>query len=151
MAAVLCCDTAHAQRPRSGQAPQLATGDDYFVHAVPLGPGYVFVHTVKSSGVMKPLLTIAPPQEPLRASARGRVSVVPAGAASDGERLYVVVAERPRRARGEASSGATLKLHAFWLADGRPLLGEGIDAGTSTATEDTLGAGSLKLVEGGVE
>ena len=151
MAALLCCDTAHAQRPRSAQAPQLALGDDYFVHAIPLAPGHMLVHTVKSSGVMKPLLKIAPRQESVRASASGRAETFAAGVASDGERLYVVVAERPPRAKGEASSGATLTLHAFWLSDGRPLLGAGFDAGTSTAMEDTLGSGGLKLVEGGVE
>jgi hypothetical protein len=146
IAAASCCATTNAQRPRSAQAPQLAVGDDYFVHAVPLKPGCVVVHTVKSSGVMKPLLKIAPPEGALRASARGGVEVFPAGAARDGERLYVVAAERSPRA-----TAATLKLHAFWLADGRPLVGDGVDAGTATEPQDTLGAGALKLIEGGVE
>jgi hypothetical protein len=152
-----------AQRLDRVQAVLLHTGKDAFVHAVPLQPGYMITFTIPSTGVMKPLLKAEPQSpegKPAAAGAHGtfgRRPLLPveliAGAAADGERLYVVTATRvfqslpakgggggggargfsslSPRAAGEATEmkliGHQFKLHAFSLKDGTALMGEGYE------------------------
>lgn len=134
--------TVRGQSVDAPQATLLAKSDDTLIHAISLSPGHVIVRTVPSTGVMKPLLKTQAPV--------GRqVGDFIAGVAQDEHRLYVLLATDHRLAR-------RLHLHAFWLADGSPLLGEGYDLGycgrDDTAREigETLGSGPLELNSDGV-
>jgi hypothetical protein len=98
---------ASAQEVDHLQAFLVARGDDYFIHVVPATPGHMLVHTIPSSGVMKPFFVAGPPVDV--APHRGVEPVEPGevrivGLASDNERLYVVA--RRRANAGDCPSGS---------------------------------------------
>ena len=137
-----------AQRDPGMQAPLLAKGEDFLVHAVPQAEGYVVTHLVPSTGVMKALVMSTHPEESapdLRGSRSGRgarfdraseriVAAAPSvhivASAADEQRLYVLLRVAgmrrggPYPVAGESDPfAAHLRLQAFSLADGAPLLG----------------------------
>lgn len=138
--------SAFAQR-LGVQATLLHKGEDLYIHASPLEPGYLVTLTVPSSGVMKPLLKAQPRPQPGPDATSGVASQFPfqgdlvAGVAVDRERLYVLTASRifarkPQDERTPHAPAAALKpelilaghhliLHVFWLKDGSTLTGRG--------------------------
>jgi hypothetical protein len=145
---VVLPETALAQRDPGMQAPLLAKGEDFLVHAVPQADGYVITHLVPSTGVMKALAMSSHPEErpmDMRRSRGGRgarfdraserveptsPSVHIVAAAADEKRLYVLlrVAGMQRGGVYPVSGDSDLltphvRLQAFSLADGAPLLG----------------------------
>lgn len=150
----LAASPARGQDEDALQSPRLAKGEDFSVHAVPVMPGYLIVHSVPSTGVMKALLKASPPVgNPNSRAVRVRHC---AGVAVDQERMYVLIAERNEKVVTEP--GATvippqfsLTLHAFALADGKRLMGEGLGMGRVERAPETLGAGLLRLTDSGVE
>jgi hypothetical protein len=169
--------------PAAGQvtdAPQIqaiARGRDHYVHAIPVAStvaekaaeGLILVHTVASTGVMKPLVTSGPallesiPPDGRVTPARERLAYLDrriVGVAVDAERIYALVDESPVRpvppSRLEGAGPVVppkRELLVFWREDGTRIHRQEfpIDPRERQKLEATLNMGPLELVASGVK
>jgi hypothetical protein len=118
--------------------------------------GLALVHTARASGEMVVLVPATGTVEVnTRRISYGVTRIV--GVAADRERLYVLLwtaraYDAPPDA-GATVEGGSYRLHASWLADGSALAAPalGADGLPKAAPVETVEAGPLRLVEGGVE